>query len=479
MNLEESARYDATGLAELLARREVTAAELTRLALDGIDAVNPTLNFVAGPIDPVIEGASDAPFSGVPFAIKDLVLQAEGVAHTMGTRALAGDVYVSDYSSELFRRFSAAGLTTVTRTTTPELGYNANTEAVLYGSTRNPWNIEYSPAGSSGGSGVAVAAGVVPIAHANDGGGSIRLPASSCGVVGLKPSRARTPMGPTYQMSLHGMGVEFAHTRTVRDAATLLDLVAGPEPHSFIPLSNPEQPFASVIGNPYKKLRIAVAPHGLHGTPNPDPAVAELVTTAGRSLDELGHEVVEIGKLPYLHEEFHRANPRFWWSLCASILDGFEANFGVKPSTETFEHVSLVSAEAGRSLSAADMEEAMLIAAQVSVHMGATMADYDAVLLPPSRHGALRLGVLNQNDPDLTAQGYYDQLFDLIPYTAVFNMTGQPAIAVPTGEVNGVPCGIQIVAKMAREDILLSLSAELEQALPWADRRPAVHVADH
>jgi len=229
MKLSEYASYDATGLADLVARKEVSADELTDAARRGIAAVNPQLNFMVDTIAPPIAGDGSGAFAGVPFLIKDIMMTAAGVPQGMGTRLLDNDVYVAPHDGELMRRFKAAGLNTLGRTTTPEFGFNATTESVATGPSRNPWDPSRTTGGSSGGAAAAVAAGVVPMAHANDGGGSIRIPAACCGVVGLKPSRGRTPLGPDAQLAILGLGIEFAVTRTTRDAAALLDLVAGPE----------------------------------------------------------------------------------------------------------------------------------------------------------------------------------------------------------------------------------------------------------
>ncbi|MCC7099830.1 MAG: amidase, partial [Rubrivivax sp.] len=227
MRFDEYAAHDGLGLAERVRRGEVTSAELVRTAQAAIEALNPQLNAVIGRVDAVPpQGGAAAPFHGVPFLIKDLVLHAQGVPCDMGSRLVAGG-FVSPIDTELMARFRRAGLVTLGRTNTPEFGFCSTTEPVLHGATRNPWDPARSPGGSSGGSAAAVAAGIVPLAHANDGGGSIRIPAAWCGLVGLKPTRGRTPVGPETGIALHDMGIELAVTRTLRDSAAILDAVQG------------------------------------------------------------------------------------------------------------------------------------------------------------------------------------------------------------------------------------------------------------
>jgi amidase len=477
MRLDEYAAQDATGLAELVRRGEISAMELLGLARSAVDQLNPQLNAVIAPIDPPIAGCADGPLAGVPFLIKDLVLHAQGVAQAMGSRILADGVFVSPHDSELFRRFKAAGLVTFGRTATPELGFNATSESIASGATRNPWNPAHSGGGSSGGAGVAVASGMVPVAHANDGGGSIRIPATVNGLVGLKPSRLRVPVGPDYQVPLGGMGVEFALTRTVRDCALLLDLVCGPEAGAYAYMAPPSVPYREIIRRPPRGLRIGLAPQAFAGTPAPDAAIAALVMKAGTALAACGHHVETIERIPFEAEAFHVANARFWNAFLAAAVQGLGQAFGVEPGPAHFEAGTLACAAVGARLSAIDMEEAFATMARISMAMAAAFAPWDAIVLPPARTTAPLLGHLDQNRPGLTAEGHYTQIFDIYPYTAPLSMTGQPALSLPTGEVNGLPVGIQIAAPMAREDTLLALAADLEGALPWSARRPCVHAA--
>ena len=478
MKLDEYSSYDAIGLAELVSKKEVTAQELIDLAHEGITKTNPELNFMVCEIAEPVMGDVNGSLAGVPFAIKDLVLHAAKIPQTMGSCSLSGDIFSTPYDSEIFKRFKAAGLNTIARTATPEFGFNGTTESVANGPTRNPWDTSRSSGGSSGGTAAAIAAGVFPIGHANDGGGSIRIPAAACGLVGLKPSRGRTPLGPDYQLALMGMGHEFAITRTTRDCALLLDQICGPELNSFISLAKPVVSYSEVIKRPMSGLKIAIAPSGFFGEAPTHSSISTEVRRVGALLEDMGHHVTDVYRIPFDSEQFHTANFRFWTSFLASGVYGLAGALGVEPSADLFETCSLRGAEIGRDLKAIQLEEALLSMSAVSQNMATFFADYDAVILPPFAAPPIKLGTLNQNHPSWSAREFYDQLFGHFNTTAPFNMTGQPAIAVPTGLVDGLPAGVQIAGSNAREDILLNLSIQLEIATQWSDRRPAVHVAN-
>ena len=472
MNLSDYVQHDATALADLVAKAEVTPAELTACADAAIDAVNDRLNIIAHRPEAPIAGAGTGPFAGVPFLVKDLVLHIAGVPHRMGTRMLAEGQYVPPASSELFLRFQRAGLNTLAVTPSPEMGFNPTTEAVLYGPTRNPWDVTRSPGGSSGGSAAAVAAGVVPMAHANDGGGSIRIPAASCGLLGLKPTRGRTPIGPDYNLPLMGMGIEFAVTRSVRDAARLLDAVEGPEIGAMFDIARPVTPYAQVIGQPTRKLRIALATH-LPGTPRPDAPLMDALQETARLLAAEGHEIVEAAP-EFDPEAWSRATYVAWMGFLASGVAGLSQVLGVQPSTDNLETATLACAEAGMKLTALDYEMAFMQMNAVSRALGGFMAGHDALLMPMLRHLPVPLGHMNQNDPAMTAQGWFEHVFNTFPYGGLFNMTGQPAISVPAGLHEGLPLSVQLVAPMGDEATLLQLARDLEGVRPWAGQRPPV-----
>ncbi|GGB30580.1 amidase [Tistrella bauzanensis] len=472
MDLKDYAAQDATGLAALVKAGEVSGAELADCANRAIDAVNGTINAVIRRLDPPVAGDDAGPFAGVPFLVKDLVLAVGGIPQMMGTRMLAEGGFVPPVDSELFTRFRKAGLNTIGITATPEFGFNATTEAVLNGPTRNPYNTERSPGGSSGGSAAAVAAGIVPVAHANDGGGSIRIPAASCGLVGLKPSRGRIPFGPYYGMPLLGMANEFVVTRTVRDCAALLDAVSGPDIGATLGIAPPAMPYAGAIAADTRPLKVALVRHWPKA-PAVEPQIDEALSRTARLFEANGHMVEEAAP-DYDVDAFNRANFAAWMSFLAVGLNGVSAAMGREPGPDTVEAVTLACARAGNRLTAMDIEDVFMVMNTVSRSIGAFLTQYDVILMPVLKRTPLPLGYLNQNDPDLDAQGWYDRLFDAVPFTAPFNMTGLPAITVPAGMHDAMPVPIQMAAGMGREDVLLQLAHDLERQQPWRDIRPGV-----
>ncbi len=479
MNLHEYAQYDALGLAELVRRREITPGELADLALGAIERVNPELNAVIGLIlesgAQVDAGAlPDGPFRGVPLLIKDLLLHAAGVPTDLGSRLLQNAVFPHD--SELLARFRRAGFVLVGRTNTPELGMNVTTEPVLHGPTRNPWDTSRSPCGSSGGSAAAVAARVVPLAHANDGGGSIRLPASACGLVGLKPSRGRVSLSPDFGEVLLGLGCELAVTRTVRDCAALLDAVGGPAAGDPYTIAPPDLAYSQAIHQPLGRLRIAWSVAGFNGVPV-DPACAQAVQAAARLLESLGHTLVEEAP-PVDFEALLAASLVAWGGWMASAGTNAQALLGRQPSPDTLEATSWACYQHGVSLSALDVFGALALFNQINRAMGGFMQRYDLLMTPTMPTPPFELGRYNANDPSLDARGWVDLLFHgPAQLTGLFNITGQPAISLPLHQTDaGLPVGVQFAARFGDEATLLRLASQLEQAQPWAGLRPAVCV---
>lgn len=476
MKLDEYASYDGLGLAELVKSRKVSSDELVATAQAAIAAVNPAINAVIGDIPPRPPAADPgAPFYGLPFLIKDLVLHAEGVANDMGSRLVAGS-FVSPHDTDLMKRFRAAGVVTIGRTNAPEFGFCSTTEPVLYGATRNPWDTSLSPGGSSGGSAAAVAAGIVPVAHANDGGGSIRIPAAACGLVGLKPTRGRTPTGPEFGQPLHGLGIEHVVSRTVRDCAAMLDAVQGPGVGDPFIIPPPARPYAKEVGAPTGKLKVAVSLKGMMDAKIGDETRSEVMRVA-KHLESLGHEVTEAA--PTFDEGlFHTANMTYWCGFLAAGVLGVSQMNGRTPSRETLEATTLACYEYGASLKLVDVEMADALTNMVCRAVAPFFNQYDVLLTPTTTGAALPLGFINAHDPELGAKGWYDRLFTYAPFTALYNMTGQPGISLPLGvDGKGRPIGMQFVARYGAEDILLRLAAQLEQSMPWAGRRPRVHVA--
>ena len=476
MKPAEYTALDGVALAELVARGEVTAAELAATARAAIDAVNPRLNAVIGRIDAVAEealtrGPQGAPFSGVPFLIKDIGMHYANIPHEMGSRFAEGLIFPHD--TELAVRFKRAGLVTLGRTNTPEFGCNASTEPVSKGPSRNPWNPAHSTGGSSGGSAAAVAAGVVPFAHANDGGGSIRVPASCCGLVGLKPSRGRMPSGPDSDDLIFGMGVELVVSRTVRDTAAVLDVTHGPDVGARLMLPSPEAPYRELIKRPPGRLRIAYALESPAGAVPMHPDCKAGVERTAKLLADLGHVVEE-------------ASPTFdHQGACLNFLDLAGAYFGNGisaiqqltgrvPSRDNMEATTLAIYEYGRALSAFGLGAAFARINELSRLMGAFFTKYDLWLTPTLAVPPVKLGVMDANAEKGAAE-WITGILSLAPFTAPFNATGQPAISLPLHQsADGLPIGMHFVARLGDEATLLQIARQLEEASPWVHRRPGI-----
>jgi amidase len=469
MEIGEYARYDAVGLRELIASGQVSAAEVQAAARHAIEAVNDQVNGLATDLFRTpLEHSATGPFAGVPFLIKDTGPMAAGVPFFCGSRAVPGVIAQRDH--DLMTRFRAAGLATLGLTTTPELGLSFSTESVKHGPTRNPWDLDRGVGGSSGGAAALVAAGAVPMAHGNDGAGSIRIPASACGLVGLKPSRGRTPCGPETGEAGFGAVYEFALTRTVRDAAQLLDAVHGPGVGDKYTAPPPHGRYADDLTAATGPLRVAVTTAPWSGA-EVDEEVAAAALGVADLLSELGHRVDE-------------ASPAVDWE---QVMHGVMAETVAiatpfllaprRPDPARLEAVSRrVLAEAD-SLPALGLMAMLDAQNTVSRSVGAFFTEWDLLVTPtlgrlPAPHGTLRY-----DDPGHTVRSWLDTLFGYGPFTVVFNLTGQPAISLPLAQsTGGLPIGVQLVAPYGREDLLLSVAARLEEAARWADRVPGVFV---
>ena len=478
MNLQEYASYDGLGLAELVKTKQVTPQELTTLALQGIDKVNASINAVVSVLEEQAEKAMSTlheqqPFAGVPFLIKELVIHAEDVPHSMGSRV--AEKAVMSVDSELMKRFKNAGFVLSGTTTTPEFGYNAATEAVVYGPTRNPWNLDHSPGGSSGGASAAVASGIVPIAHGNDGGGSLRIPASCSGVIGLKPSRGRVPMGPYNSEALNGLAIEFALTKTIRDTATLLDQVAGPDLGCYSVIQSPEMPYSKAILQKGRPLKIAWTTATNSGV-SVDMECIEAVHKTVKLLEQLGHEVVEARPV-YDQATFSSATVNIWTANIYKMIEGAAALTGKTPSRDHIEAAIWQCYEYGKELKASALLEAIHTNALVSRQVGTFFVDYDVLLSPTIATLPAKIGELNANNPTISAIEWTEQIFTYAPFTNLFNATGQPSISLPLAmSASGLPIGLQFTGRFADELTLLQLGKQLEEAVPWKDRLPPVHV---
>ncbi len=473
MQLSEYCQYDGTGLAELVRQKEVTIDELSDCALRAVAKVNPVLNAVMDTLaeDQWKTDFEDAVFAGVPFLIKDIVIQMQGVKAEVCSSLLEG--VVAEHDSDLMTRYREAGLVTIGRTPTPEFGYCATTESRFNGPTRNPWDISRMPGGSSGGSAAAVAAGIVPMAHANDGGGSIRIPASCCGLVGLKPSRGRTPVGPNMSECLSGLAIEHALTRSVRDSAALLDASEGPGVGDLFEIGRPQNSYQSEVSTAPGKLNIAWSDYPWSSTQVDEDVKSALANTVAL-LEELGHHLDN--RHPEFDEEaFWLATGDIWSANLASMITGASAMLGREISSTYLETSTIACYEYGKTLSAIDLITAQGVMNTVTRSVAPFFTQYDILVTPTVTVVPPALGTLDANKAGWTAQSWTEATFNYCPFTPLFNTTGQPAISLPLGQSpEGLPIGIQFVAAYGRENLLYRLAGQLEAAAPWSDRRPVV-----
>jgi amidase len=497
MTHDEYIAHDATGLAERVRRGEVTPLELLEIALARVAALNPRLNAVVRLMEDDARRAAErsghdpggaGPFVGVPFLAKDLATAYAGHPMSCGSRFLADVVVGQD--SELARRVKAAGVSVFGKTNTPEWGLLPVTEPEYWGPTLNPWDTRRTPGGSSGGSGAAIAAGIVPMAGGGDGGGSIRIPASCCGLFGLKPTRGRTPTGPRRGLMWRGASVEHVITRSVRDSAAMLDATHGPDAGAPFEITPPARPFVAEVGEDPARLRIAwttkpCVPTEIH----PDCIAA--VEDAVALLEGLGHELVE-AEIPVDGPVFAR---RFLTVVAGELgADVGEATalVGRRPRRGELEPATMALALLADALSANEYATALRGLELMGREVGAFFADYDLVLTPtlaspPPLIGSLAptpaermqlqiLGVFGSGRL-VKAAGLIDQAaknaLDFIPFTPIFNATGHPAMSVPLWwNGAGLPVGVHFVAHFGREDVLFRLAGQLERARPWFDRLP-------
>jgi amidase len=412
----------------------------------------------------------EGPFTGVPFVLKDLTAQQAGVRYTEGSAFLAD--HVSAHDQELVLRQRRAGLVVVGKTNAPEFGILPTTEPRLFGPTHNPWNPDHTPGGSSGGTAAAVASGMVPMGHGNDGGGSIRIPASCCGLFGLKPTRARNPLGPAAGDSLNGLAVEHALTRSVRDSAALLDATAGPDvgdPYWAPPRA---RPYLEEVAAEPGRLRVAVTTEAATGAPVHEDCVRAVRETAGLC-EELGHEVFELQPEGLDGGRLTDAFLVLYVSGVAATIAAWAQETGRTPRPEDFEPLTWAMRELGLGHSPADYLVAVGFLQRFSRQVASLFADFDVWLMPVLAEPPLPLGSFDAPEdqplmPLLRAGAW-------VPFTPIANITGQPAMSVPLHwNGAGLPVGSQFVARFGDEATLFRLAAQLERARPWADRRPPV-----
>ena len=473
--MNDIALLDATAQAELVRRKQVKPIELLEATIERIERINPQINAVVTPMYEIARKTAegplpDGPFSGVPFLLKDLGAGYAGVRQTQGSEFLKD--FVSPFDSELTVRYKRAGLVITGKTNTPEFGLVPTTEPRLFGPTRNPWAPEHSVGGSSGGSAAAVAAGIVPMAHANDGGGSIRIPASCCGPFGIKPSRARVPLGPIIGDMMGGLVCEHAVTRSVRDSAALLDAVAGPELGD--PYYAPPQirPYVEELGTDPGSLRIAVSIRTATGTPLHEDNIAA-VKEAAALCEELGHYVEEMGPPPINAEMLEEAFLTIWAAGVPWGIEGIGRLTGRQASPEKFEPLTWALYEQGKQTAAGDYLLALTALQQMSRTIAQFHERYDLWLSPTLGSPPPKLGHFDAT-PDNPMAGL-DRAIEYVPVTPLQNATGQPGMSVPLfWNSEGLPVGVHFAARFGEEDTLFRLAAQLEEARPWANKRPPI-----
>ncbi|MDA0835573.1 MAG: amidase [Planctomycetota bacterium] len=485
--------FDGLGLAELVRKREVKPIELVEEAIRRIELRNPQVNAV---IHKAYEFARQqaettlpsGPFAGIPFLVKDLLAACAGMPMHSGSRLLRG--YVPDFDSELVKRFKRAGVVIIGKTNTPEFGASAVTEPQLYGPSHNPWDLTRTTGGSSGGSAAAVASRIVPIAHGNDGGGSIRIPASCCGLFGLKPSRGRNPLGPQYGEVWHGLVAEHVLTRSVRDSAAMLDATAGPDAGAPYFASPPHRPYLKEVTRPPGKLRIAYTakpflPGEIH-----DDCLKGLEATV-KVCRDLGHDLVEASPQIMGSDVSIAVVKTVCADVRADILDA-EKLVGREATSNDVEPATWMLGTIGQQLSAAELTRSLRFLQQTSRQVGEFLNDFDVLLTPTLSRPPIAIGTHHPRWQDFVGrillktfkpgtllkfravlENIASQAFEFAPFTPLFNVTGQPAMSVPLHwNADGLPIGMHFAARYGDEATLFRLAGQLEQALPWFDRAP-------
>jgi len=480
MPMKDYARYDGLGLAALVAKGEVTPAELVEEAIARIEKHNPALNAVIYKIydrareTAARQGTTGADerrgaFLGVPFLLKDIMGNYAGVPTTAACKFMAG--IPATHDDTLVTRYKAAGLVVLGKTNAPECGILPTTEPTLYGPCRNPWNLAYSTGGSSGGSAAAVAAGIVPLAHANDGGGSIRIPASCCGLVGLKPTRARTPMGPDVGEFAAGLVIDHVVSRTVRDSAAALDATHGPSPGDPYHAPAVARPFLDEIGTPPGRLRIAFTTTMLGGQRMHPECVAAVEATA-KLLEELGHTVeeaapdVDMGTTGVAFITVYTVGH-------SALIDGFGLLNNRVPREADFEGLTWGMYQQGKQIPAPQYQISIWLLQMAARKIAQFHEQYDAWVTPTLGKPPVKNGVIDRQERDpIKGLG---QLLDYSSLTPIQNATGQPAISLPLHwTADGLPVGVMFTGRFGDEATLFRLAAQLEQARPWRSRTPPV-----
>jgi amidase len=490
---KEYDQYDGLGLAELIRKKEISAEAVAETAIARIEALNPKLNAVITPMydlarAAIRQGLPDGPFTGAPFLLKDLLAAYAGVPMTNGSRAYKD--YIPARDSEMVTRFKRSGAVILGKTNTPELGLLGTTEPELHGPTRNPWNTEHTPGGSSGGSAAAVASGMVPLASGGDGGGSIRIPAACCGLFGLKTTRGRNPTGPEVGAIWQGAVIEHVITRTVRDSAAMLDVTQGPDMGPPFILPPPDGPYLKEMEREPGRLKIAFTTRSPLNTPVHPECVKGVIETA-HLLETLGHRVEEAEPGTDGHALALSYLTMYFGEVAADI-DALKEILGRKARRNDVEDLTWTLGLMGRTYCAGYFVKAIREWGKAARIMGRFHQEYDLYLTPTLACPPVKIGELKPKPAEALAlkiinvlglgrlvklSGMMDKLaiksLSETPFTQLPNFTGQPAMSVPLHWTpDGLPCGSQFIGRFGDESTLFKLARQLEQARPWFERRP-------
>ena len=471
---KEYENFDALGLADLVRRKQVSPQELLEAAIDRIESRNNAINAVTMQLydygkKAIQDGLPDGPLHGVPYLMKDLTASVAGVRMTRGSKFFA-DTPPSSIDSEHVKRLKRAGLVIFGRTNTCELGLSLTCEPQLCGPTRNPWNVEHISGGSSGGAAAAVAARIVPIAHASDGFGSIRAPAACCGVVGLKPTRARNTFAPVIGEGLGGCSTEHAVSLSVRDSAALLDATCGSGPGDPYAAPAHKRPYLQETQAPAGKLRIAWTTKAPNGA-SIDPECVRLVMETAQLCGGMGHDVDEVDP----GVDGADIVPTFLTLAAANTVVNLASHptAGRAPNEDEVERITWLTAKLGEQISAPDYVRATQTAHRLGRQMAAFHSKWDVLLTPGLASPAVKLGWINMMMDALDE--YWRRVFHFSPFTVWFNLTGQPGLMLPLAQSSGgLPLAVQLVAPFGDEATLFRLGAQLESARPWFDRKPSL-----
>jgi amidase len=472
MQPEEYMKFDAVGLAELVHRGEATPLELAEAAIERIEALNPQLNAVVETDFESIRAAASSmdltvPLAGVPFLAKDMNIEVAGLHLTSSCRWLEG-LPAATQDAPLAARWRRAGLSILGRTNTPEFAGEFVCEPTWRGATQNPWDMSRSPGGSSGGAAAAVASGMVPIAHGTDSGGSIRVPAAACGLVGLKPSRGWVPVGPQHDELAGGLDCEHVLARSVRDSALMLDLTSGAESTSRYPFPRPARTFAAAAAMPVPSLRVGMALRAPGGIA-PHDEIGAAVEEAAAALRGAGHTVSEF-RYPDT-ANVGEMSARVWMIAVAEEVDFYRGRVGRDPRPDEIEALTAACMALGRRNTAVDYIRARRALTAATRDMADAFRNIDVLLLPATADLPVRTGQIDGRTAAFDFERWNEDSYRYAPYTELFNVTGQPAISVPLAmSRSGLPIGVQFAAPLGEDARLLSLAAWFEREQPWEPR---------